>query len=418
MENKEAHIPTPNKSIEYRADNTSGSCDIERIRSTRLVIDLDCLAWNISQIKSIANSKAIICASMKANAYGHGAVAAAITMLANGADMLSTAFLDEAIELRKARIDAPILVLGALEPRGANEVISKGIIQSISTYGEAKDLSDAAQRLGLNAKVHIKVDTGMGRLGFICSGDISYETIHAAVSLPGICAEGIYTHFATADEADAGYTECQLRKFNAVCGDLEKRGIKIPLKHCSNSAAIKGFPYAHMDMVRPGIDLYGGVGALPGKHHRDMSLKRAMSLRTRVALVKDVPAGTCIGYGRRFVARRTSRIATLPVGYGDGYNRCLSCGVGEILIKGKRAPVAGLICMDQCMVDVTDIGDVVIGDEAVLFGKQGDAEITLEELSVAQKTIPYEIMCAISRRVPRVYTRSGKTIGYVNYLQH
>jgi alanine racemase len=355
---------------------------------------------------------------MKANAYGHGARRVARAALANGADRLSVALLDEAIELRRSNIGAPILILGSLERRRADEVVAYGLAQTISSFAEASELSKTAVQMDKQAAIHIKIDTGMGRLGFVCEKPSVINEIFSSGFLPGLIVEGIYTHFAVSDESDVSYTEWQLKKFNDICADLGRRGLHIPIRHCSNSAAISGYPEAHLNMVRPGIALYGGAGKLPGAHHREIPLRRVMSLRTEVALVKEIPAGASVGYGRRFIAGRTSRIATLPLGYGDGYGRGLSDGKGKVLIGGRRAPTAGIICMDQCMVDVTDAGDVGVGDEAVLFGTQGGEEITLEEISKTLDTIPYELMCAISRRVPRVYMQDGKPESGVNYLNY
>ena len=388
----------------------------ERLRPAWLEINLDNLIWNIRVIRGMTDAGAKICASMKSNAYGHGAARVAAAALENGADSLSVAFLDEALELRASGVKAPILILGVLERPGAGEIISNDITQTICSLSDAEALSAEAVRQNKTARVHIKIDTGMGRLGFICDSPNTYDDVTAACALPGICAEGLFTHFSTADEPDASYAKRQLAAFYEIYAALTRRGIRLQCLHCSNSAAISGFQAAHLDMVRPGIALYGGVGKLPGLHHRDMPLRRVMSLRTKVAFMKTVPAGSNIGYGRRFTARRTSVIITLPVGYGDGYCRGLSCGVGEVLVNGRRAPIAGMICMDQCMADATDIGGVKVGDEAVLFGKQGDDEITLEEVSAKLNTIPYEIMCSISRRVPRLYTLGDKPAGYINYL--
>ena len=358
----------------------------------------------------------MICASMKSNAYGHGAVRIAREAVANGAERLSVAILDEAIELRRSGIETPILILGALEQERAGEVIAHNLTQTIGSYDEARALSKAARLLKTTANVHVKLDTGMGRLGFVCESASAIDDIINSCALAGIFSEGIFTHFATSDESETAYTERQLGLFNAVCGELARRGLKIPLRHCSNSAAISGFPIAHLNMVRPGIALYGGAGKLPGAHHRDLSLRRVMSLRAKIALIKEIPVGASVGYGRKFIADRVSKIATLPLGYGDGYGRKLSCGTGKVLIGGRRAPVAGIVCMDQCMIDITDNAEVKVGDEAVLFGKQGGDEITLEELSETLGTIPYELLCSISRRVPRVYMKNGEPTGYVNYL--
>jgi len=391
--------------------------DMTRVRPAWAEIDLDSLAWNTRQIRKITNENAAVCASVKANAYGHGAARVAAAALENGADSLSVAILDEALELRASGVGAPILILGALEQTRADEVVEHRLTQAISTPAEAQALSAAAQKLGTRASVHIKIDTGMGRLGFYYGTPSVYDDICEACSLPGIYAEGIFTHFATADEADPGYTEFQLGAFIGVCGVLSKRGLQIPVCHCSNSAAIAGFPGAHLNMVRPGISLYGGAGVLPGAHHAKLPLRRVMSLRAKVALVKVIPPGASVGYGRRFIAKKETAVATLPIGYGDGYNRALSFAGGQVLIKGRRAPIIGTICMDLCMADVTGIAGVSAGDEAVLFGKQEGGEITVEELAQKLGTIPYEIMCAAGRRIPRVYVSGGKPVEIVNYLR-
>jgi len=376
---------------------------VKRVRPAWLEINLGNLAWNIKCIRETTDANAMICASVKSNAYGHGAVQAAGVLLANGADRLSVAILDEALELRGAGFNTPILILGSMEKDGAGEIVANNITQTINSFEEAKALSDEALRQNKKAAIHIKADTGMGRLGFVFDNPVVYDEIIDISSLPGVYIEGLFTHFASSDESDVSYTDLQLCRFESVINELYRRGLHIPLKHSSNSAAIAGFRKAHLNMVRPGIALYGGAGALPGPHHIDMALRRVMSLRTKIALIKTVPAGASISYGRRFVAGRESRIATLPLGYSDGYNRGLSCGVGEVLVRGKRAPVAGTVCMDMFMADVTGIGGACAGDEAVLFGRQGADEITLEEISDKLDTIPYEIMCAISRRIPRVY---------------
>jgi alanine racemase len=303
-----------------------------------------------------------------------------------------------------------------LERSRANEVIGYNLAQTISSYEDPEAISAEAQKHGVQAAVHIKIDTGLNRLGFVHNDKSIFNEIIAVGSLPGIFIEGIFTHFAESDGAGRAFTETQLERFNAVRGGLLRRGLIIPIHHCSNSAAILGFPEAHLNMVRPGISLYGGAGKLPGEFHLDASLRRVMSLHAKVTLVKTVRAGESVSYGRRFTAAKPVRIATIPVGYADGYSRRLSCGIGEVLIGGRRAPIAGSICMDMLMADVSGADGVKPGDEAVLYGRQGNEEITLEEVSKKLDTIPYEIMCAIGRRVPRVYSQNGKPVGIANYL--
>ena len=397
----------------YMPFDTAG---MDRIRPAWLEVDLDCLAWNMRQVKAAAGAGVRICASVKSNAYGHGCAAVAGVLLENGADRLSVAILDEALELRRLGIVAPVLILGALEYARARDVAVHGFAQTISSIDEARALSEASKAPGTRAAVHIKIDTGMGRLGFQYDDPDIYEKILASCALPGLYAEGIFTHFAASDEADAAFTHLQLRRFTRACEVLSGMGRTFAIRHCSNSAAISGFPEASLDMVRPGIALYGGAGGPEGPHHADMRLRRVLSLRATITLVKRVKAGDPVGYGRRFIAQRDAIIATIPIGYADGYSRGLSCGKGAALINGRRAPIAGTVCMDQCMADVTDAGRVNAGDEAVLYGRQGGGEITLEEVSRTLDTIPYELMCAISRRVPRVYIKNGKPAGAVNYL--
>jgi alanine racemase len=390
--------------------------DVKTIRPVWAEVDLDCLAHNMREARRAARPGASVCAAVKADAYGHGAARVADTLLQNGADRLAVALLDEGIALREAGVQAPILVLGLPETARADEIARYRLDQTVASHDAAKPLSDAGVRGGAPISVHIKADTGMGRIGMPCGAaaldEAAVREVLAIRQLPGVAVEGIFTHFAVADEPDpesAAYVRVQLGKFLALCGALAARGLRIPIRHCANSAALLHYPETHLDMVRPGILLYG-MAAAPGDFPPrpdlpNLSLRQALSLKARVAQVKEIPRGASVGYGRRFVAARPSAIATLPLGYGDGYNRLLSCGVGEVLIGGRRAPIAGRICMDQCMVDVTGIGGVRAGDEAVLIGRQGDDFIALAELAQKLHTINYEVLCAINRRVPRVYKK-------------
>ena len=396
---------------------------LDSIRPVWAEIDLNCLENNIKEARRLTGEKVQICAALKANAYGHGAVKAAKVFLENGIERFSVAILDEAIELRKAGIEAPILILGYTEPKQSDRVAIYDITQTIFSFDAAKALSDASLKLNKKSKIHIKIDTGMGRLGFNCQSNqedpIAMEKIIDEIkiidALPGIDVEGIFTHFSTADEPDKSYTMMQFRLFQELIRNLEQQGIIIPMKHCANSAAVYDFPETHLDMVRPGILLYC-MPKLPGEHRIQIHPKQVMNLKTRIIQVKELREGDSVGYGRSFIAEKSVKIATLPIGYEDGYNRQLSNGRGEVLIKGKRAPITGRICMDQCMVDITGIDDVCVGDEAVLFGAQGEDFISVDEIADKLNTISYEVICSISVRVPRVYYKNGKIIDYTNYL--
>lgn len=363
-------------------------------------INLDALAHNVREIRRITHPKAQIMAVVKANGYGHGVVPVSRIALSNGANWLGVALLQEAVLLREKGINAPVVILGYTPDEDMEDVVAHDIGQTIFTWGGALAMAAAAKRLGKTARAHIKVDTGMGRLGFPPTEE-TVETIFRIAHLPGVEVEGIYTHFAAADEADKSFTEEQFSRFIWVIKQLAARGVYIRWKHCANSAALLDLQYTHLDLVRPGILLYGLFPS--AEVRRDaVRLVPVMSLKARVAFVKEVPAGTSISYGRTYVAREPKRIATIPLGYADGYSRLLS-NKGEVLVKGKRAPVVGRVCMDQLMVDVTHIPDVAQGDEVVLLGRQGEEEITAEEIAERMGTISYEVVCMISERVPRIY---------------
>lgn len=385
-----------------------------KVTRTWAEINLDNIAHNVKEVRRLVGKRTEIMAVVKADAYGHGVLETVSTLIENGASRLAVSMIDEAIQLRKIGIDVPILVLSHTNPKRADELIKYQITQTIYSHDMAKVLSDEALRQGTRAKVHIKIDTGMGRVGF----PPGYSAVKAVVEiqkLPGIIIEGIFSHFATADEKDRCYTMHQMELFESIISELNRIGILIPIRHISNSAAILQYPEFSMELVRPGIILYGIYPSREvGKDTAD--LKPAMTLKTNIAMVKWVEAGTAISYGRKFTTTRRSLIATLPVGYADGYSRLLS-GKSRVLVNGQFAPVVGSICMDQCMVDVTGIeGDVKTGDEVVLLGRQGDREITAQELADHIGTIPYEIICIIGKRVPRVYYKDGKIVNVLNYL--
>ncbi|HHX24134.1 MAG TPA: alanine racemase [Thermoanaerobacterales bacterium] len=387
--------------------------DTKDIRPTWVEINLDNLKHNLMEIKRITSSNAQICAIVKADGYGHGASEVAKTAISCGASYLGVAFLDEALKLRKDSINVPILILGFTPESQFDTIIENDITQTVYNLNSTIELSEKAIKQNKKAKVHIKLDTGMNRIGFQ-SGTSSICDIEKIFSLKGVEIEGVFTHFARADEKGENATKEQFQEFMRMVSDIENRGFKIPIKHTANSAALMQFPNTHLDMIRPGIIIYGMYPSNEVLKDR-LSLKPLMSLKTRVSHVKTLPKGKAISYGGTYITQRQSIIATLPVGYADGYSRLLS-SKAEVLIKGQRAPILGRICMDQCMVDVTDIrGDVQTGEVVTLIGDDGDESILADEIARIIGTINYEITCNISKRVPRVYIQDGK-INKINNL--
>jgi alanine racemase len=358
-------------------------------------INLSALRHNISAIKSRVADGAKFCAVVKADAYGHGAVAVAREAVAQGADYLAVAVLSEAVKLREAGFTTPILILGPTQPQEADVVVRYRITQAVFTVEQAAALAAAALRQHTHAKVHLAVDTGMGRIG-VRPGNAG--AVAAAIAgLPGIWLEGMFSHFASADSKDKMYAAEQFRRFQEAVAAVEARGIKLELRHIANSAAILEMPETHLDMVRAGIILYGLWPSDEVEHVID--LRPVMKVKARLSCVKDYHPGETVSYGRTFMAAREMRVGTLPVGYADGYTR-LYAGKAVVEIKGQRVPVVGRICMDQCMVDVTDVNGARVGDEAVLFGSP---TLTADEAAGWLGTINYEVVCMISPRVPRVY---------------
>lgn len=377
-------------------------------------INLDRIAHNMREIRRVTKKEAEILGVVKADAYGHGVMEVSRTILRNGADRLAVSMLDEAIQLRKNGIDVPILVLGYTDPRRAREIISYGITQTVFSHDLANALSEAAVKMGKSAFIHIKIDTGMGRIGF-APGYAAVKDVVKISKLPKIIIEGLFTHFASADETDRSYTDMQFERYMSIISELQRIGIYIPIKHVANSAATIEFPDMHLDMVRPGIAIYGYYPSDEVDKSK-IDLKPAMTLKANVTHVKTVDPCSCISYGRIFKTGRESRIATIPIGYADGYSRLLT-GKANVLINGEAAHVVGKICMDQCMVDVTDLScDVRPGDEVVLFGKQGDSEITVEDVASRIGTVNYEIVCIVGKRIPRAYIQDEKVAGVLNYL--
>ena len=335
---------------------------------------------------------------VKADAYGHGATEVAKVALASGADWLGVALAEEGWALREEGIRAPILIMGPVFPSQLRLTLEEDLIIAVFTWEIARSLDEEARRMGKRAVVHVKVDTGMGRIGVPLRDALQF--LRALKGLRHVEIQGIYTHFATADHADSSFTQRQMDDFLQLCAEASSMGIRIPMKHLSNSAAIMQHPDTFQDLVRPGIMIYGCYPSATVQ--RDTGLRPAMTLRTRVAMVKVLQPGESLSYGRTFVARRPTRVATLPIGYADGLSRSHS-NRGDILIRGQRAPIIGTICMDMTLVDVTHIPQVLPGDEAVIFGSQGFERISVEEVAERIGTVPYEVLCSVGARVPRVY---------------
>ncbi len=387
--------------------------NLKDTRSVWLEIDLDNITENYKNIRKIVDEKSMIMAVIKANAYGHGSVEVAKQLKKNGVDRISVSIIAEAIELRKAGIEGPIQILNYTPKEQFGLVLDYDLVPGLYTLNDAKALSTEAVARGKIAKIHIKVDTGMGRIGFI-PNDKSIEDIVQVSKLPNIEIEGIFTHFARSDELDKGPSRKQYEKFQWVVRKLEDCGINIKLKHVSNSGAIIDMPEYNLDMVRPGIILYGYYPSNEVRKN-NLKLKPAMALKGKISNIKTVAEGTGIGYGHRFITSRQSIIATVPIGYADGYSRILS-GKSHVFVKDKRVPIVGSICMDQIMIDVTDVEGIQHGDEIVLFGYDNPLYPAVEELAGLLGTINYEFICMMGRRIPRVYISKGKIIGIKDYL--
>ncbi|MDC7235432.1 MAG: alanine racemase [Spirochaetales bacterium] len=369
-------------------------------------IDLNALAHNMRQFRKLVGSRVLIAPAVKANAYGHGLVPVAGTLVQNGASRLCVARIEEGVALREGGISEPILVFGNIFPDYFETLCRYDLTASISTTELAEAFSMFCSSSGRSLKVHLKIDTGMGRLGMQADGRLSgiLDEIESVSKLPGLELEGIYSHFASADHLDKSYARCQFDLFKAVLDGLEKRGIRIPIRHMANSAALIEMPEAHLDMVRPGIATYG----LYPSAETDRSLiplKPAMSLKSRIIYVKDVPAGGKISYGSTYTVKEATRIATVAIGYADGYSRQFS-NRGFMLVNGTKAPVVGRVCMDLILLDVGHLADVNEGDEVVIFGQQKDESIEVDELAHILGTINYEIVSTLADRVVRRYRTS------------
>lgn len=379
---------------------------------TKAVIDIDAIAGNVNSLRRITNPNARLMAVVKADAYGHGSVRISETAIANGADALGVARIEEGLILRKAGISAPILVFGFIPGPNVRDLIENDMAATAFSMETARIMSESATKLGRTIRIHVKIDTGMGRLGYLPDtkrnpedkGDYLNTVVDAIVSvakLPGLYLEGIYTHFATADKSDKRFALQQFNLFMDLLTCLKKTGLEIPVRHAANSGAIIGMPETHLDLVRAGIAVYG-LYPSDEVDRQLISLTPAMSLKTRIIQLKKVPAHFPVSYGCSQVTKDPTVIATVPIGYADGYSLRHSSR-GRMLVNGREASVIGRVCMDFTMLDVGHIPDVALNDEVVVFGKQGDTFLHVDRLANSLGTINYEIVTSVSERVPRVY---------------
>ncbi|MFW2500954.1 alanine racemase [Clostridium diolis] len=383
------------------------------LRPVYAEIDLDAIAYNMKNIKNLAKDKEVI-AVVKADCYGHGALDVVPTLLENGASRLAVAVLTEGIELRNDNIKAPIMILGYTPSYLNEELIKYDLEQTVYDLDYAKELSKTALSLNKKAKIHIAIDTGMGRIGFLPT-EKAIDDICKICSLEGLEVIGIFTHFSTSDEKDKEYTNEQFEKFTDLLKKLSNLNIEIPIKHVSNSGAIMDMPETYLDAVRAGIILYGYYPSNEVKKE-NLSLKPALTLKATITRVQEMDAGMSISYGRTFKTERRSLIATIPIGYADGYSRLLAKNA-KVIINGQFAPIVGRICMDQCMIDITDInGDIKVGDEVIILGEQNGLRFNADNFAEIMGTINYEILCMLKYRIPRVYVKNGKIFNVRNYL--
>lgn len=374
-------------------------------------INLDNICENIRRTRAIIQKDTRLMAIIKADGYGHGAVPIA-RVLEPIVDAYGISIAEEGIELRKAGITKPVLILGYVPEQLYDVLLQYELMPAVCDVRMAEKMSERAALLRKTLKVHIKLDTGMSRIGFLTSEE-SVKQIAAISKLPNIEIDGIFSHFAKADEKDKTFCREQLAKFTAMTEAIEAMGVTLPCKHISNSAGIIELPEANFDMVRSGISTYGLYPSADVDKTR-LCLEPAMSLYAYVTMVKELEAGVPVGYGGTYVTGRKTKVATIPAGYGDGYPRALS-NQGRVILHGQYAPIIGRVCMDQFMVDVTDIANVKTGDRAVLVGREQDKEITLEEIGNLSASFHYEAACDVGKRVPRVYIYQGRKAGTCDY---
>ena len=388
------------------------------LKRTWAEVSLDNIRHNFFEIKSRLSYDVKVMSVVKADAYGHGAKFVAPLLDKLGSDWFAVSNIEEALQLRELKINKPILILGYTPPFMAKTLAENNISQALLCKEYAAELSQFAAKQGVTVKVHVKIDSGMGRIGFVHHDENDNSAVDEICSskLPGLDFEGIFTHFAASDtdgDETGEYTAHQFKMFCDIIDKLKSHGIKFRLRHCCNSAATLHNTEMQLDMVRPGIILYGNE---PSPFFRDKyGLKPAMTLKSVISMIKTVNPGESISYGRTFTAEKPIIAATVPVGYADGYPRMLS-NRGFVMIKGKAAPIVGRVCMDQMIVDVTNIDNVKSGDEVLLFGHDENGTLSIEDFSLMCQTVNYETMCIIGKRVTRVYYENGKEIGTLNYV--
>ena len=375
-------------------------------------IDLDAIAYNTRNIKKLIGDKDLI-AVVKANCYGHGVIDIIPTLLENGVSRFAVAMISEALEIRDNKITAPVMILGFTPLYLGEELINNNIEQTVYDLDYAKELSKIALTLNKKAKIHIAIDTGMGRIGFL-PNEKSIDNITEICSLEGIEVIGIFTHFSTSDEKDKEYSHEQFTKMLSVMDTLKKRGIDIPLKHVANSGAIIDLPDTYLDAVRAGIILYGYYPS-DEIDKNNLALKPALTLKATITNVKTLEKDMYVSYGRTFKTSNETIVATIPVGYADGYLRKLAEN-GKVIIKGEFAPIIGRICMDQFMIDVTNIPDVKIGDEVILLGEKNGLKYNADDMAKKLDTINYEVTCMLKSRLPRVYIKDTHIINVKNNI--
>ncbi len=375
-------------------------------------IDMDAAEKNFKQIKSRLSEGTRLCCVVKANAYGHGAVYLSKLYESLGADFFAVSNIEEAMQLRNNGIGAPILILGYTPTSCASILAENNISQSVFSYSYAKELSRSATADGVRVKIHVKLDSGMGRIGFDCihSDTEIVDLVNEVANMPGLEPEGIFTHFALADDGEDGreFTKLQYKRFMSVVDGLSERGVNFEIRHCANSATTLEYPEYHLDMVRVGVILFG---VAPSKKVRGCEdLAPVMSLKSVVSMIKKIDIGDTVSYGCTFCAERKTTVATVPVGYADGYWRSNSENGTKMLIRGQRVGIIGRVCMDQLMLDVTDVRGVREGDSITVIGADRDEYVSVDELAERNGTIGYEIICSIGERVPRFYVKGGKIV--------
>ncbi len=393
---------------------------VDFLRRTWAQVDIDAIKHNFKEIRKTVGDQTEIMCVIKADGYGHGAVFLGQYYEKLGADRFAVSNIEEAMQLRENGITKPILILGFTPAEMAGELAEHQITQAVLSADYAKELSECAVKNGVEVSVHIKLDTGMSRIGFmyqdIQRDSSSLQQIEEVCRLPGLNVEGIFTHFAVSDEAEDGKeaTGHQLECFRNAVVHLQARGIQFRTVHCANSGAIIDYPLAKFDCVRAGIILYGlsPSGKLKGK----MDLQQAMQIKSVIAQIKTVEPQTAVSYGRTYITDQPTRIATVPIGYADGYTRSLS-GKAYMTVNGKKAPVIGRVCMDQVMIDITNIDGVKTGDEVTVIGNGENNTISFDEIAEMTGTINYELVCLVGKRVPRVYMRHGKNVGIMDCIR-